>query len=183
MSKNWQMFLTDSSSAAGATLTTSSCSEINMINITVGSDRQCKPMLQKSHGDNGDIHIVNTSRDPQPLLQEDQIFTSDSGLYSEDILNDNLKYSLSRHGPCQPTEGKIMFPADHTGRKFSHARYISKGTQTQAGLQVRLKWLSYSPILNCAFAILAGYLQIAAHHILGISESQALMIGIIWPKK
>ena len=57
-------------------------------------------MLQKSHSDNDDVHIVNTSHDPHPLFQEDRTFPSDRGLYSEDILGDNLKYSLSRHGPC-----------------------------------------------------------------------------------
>ena len=35
------------------------------------SDHRCKPMLQNSRDDrdNGDIHIINTPYDPQPLFQ------------------------------------------------------------------------------------------------------------------
>ena len=79
-------FVTDANSSADATSATSSSSEIksseneNKIivqdkdydsDITAWSDHQCKPMLQESHDgrDNGDIHIINTSHDPQPIFQ------------------------------------------------------------------------------------------------------------------
>ena len=75
----------DASSSAGATSATSSSkwnksseNEYKIIvqyndydsDTTAWSDHQCKLMLQKSHDgrDNVDIHIINTSHDPQTLF-------------------------------------------------------------------------------------------------------------------
>ena len=65
--------------------------------------------VAKSHSDNDDMHIVNTSHDPHPLFQENRILSSDRGLYTEDILGNNLNISFQGMDYANQHKAKLCF--------------------------------------------------------------------------